>query len=417
MKILFVVDARSSISRNWITNIVQRGHQVHVISSYPCSENIIPGATIHQVPIAFAGLSRVAHNGTVNSEQRPAFSGLLASLRVGALSNLSSTVRFWLSPLELNRHVRKAHDLIAQTSPDLVHAMRIPFEGILAARATPAATPLLVSVWGNDFTLFADRNPLIARHTRQTLRRADGLHCDCRRDLNLAIRSWEFAPTKPSIVLPGAGGVDLTLFHDGESESALRRQLGIAEEAPVVFNPRGFRGYVRNDVLFRAIPLVLSNHPQTVFIFSGMQSNPIAEKWVGGLGIENSVRLLPVVEHDRMAELFRLADVAVSPSLHDGTPNSLLEAMACGCFPVSGNIESVREWITDGENGLLCDPTSKESVARALVRALEDNQLRNRARACNSAVAVERADSERITLEAENLYRRVADRTLSSVAV
>lgn len=54
-----------------------------------------------------------------------------------------------------------------------------------------------------------------------------------------------------------------------------------------------------------------------------------------------------------MAELFRLSSVAVSPSLHDGTPNTLLEAMDCGCIIVTGDIESVREWINDGENGSL----------------------------------------------------------------
>jgi hypothetical protein len=43
----------------------------------------------------------------------------------------------------------------------------------------------------------------------------------------------------------------------------------------------------------------------------------------------------------------------VSPAIHDGTPNSLLEGMACGCFPVAGDLESIREWITHGQNGLL----------------------------------------------------------------
>lgn len=44
-----------------------------------------------------------------------------------------------------------------------------------------------------------------------------------------------------------------------------------------------------------------------------------------------------------MAYLFRLADVTVSLSEDDGTPNTLLEAVACGCFPIAGDIESVRE--------------------------------------------------------------------------
>ena len=49
-----------------------------------------------------------------------------------------------------------------------------------------------------------------------------------------------------------------------------------------------------------------------------------------------------------MAAVFQGARVAVSPSTHDGTPNTLLEAMSCGSFPVAGDIESLREWIEPG---------------------------------------------------------------------
>ena len=52
--------------------------------------------------------------------------------------------------------------LIADLQPDLVHAMRLPFEGFLAAAAVEKV-PLLISVWGNDFTLFANRSRKLRR--------------------------------------------------------------------------------------------------------------------------------------------------------------------------------------------------------------------------------------------------------------
>ena len=55
------------------------------------------------------------------------------------------------------------------------------------------------------------------------------------------------------------------------------------------------------------------------------------------LGIEDTVELTPPLPHADMAALFRSAQVLVSPTTHDGTPNSLLEGMACGCFPVAGD--------------------------------------------------------------------------------
>lgn len=377
------------------------------------------GATVYHIPIVFSEFSRIGHNGTITpTGQQSLLTRGMASFRIGALSNLSMAMRSWLGPLEVRRHVKVVRDLIDRVSPDIVHAMRIPFEGILAAKATRAEFPLLISVWGNDFTLFATRNPLIARQTRQAMHRADALHCDCRRDLNLARALWGFQERKPAIVLPGAGGVQTSVFHSREeSDSVLREQLSILDSAPVIFNPRGFRKYVRNDVFFRAIPLALEQQPEAVFVCSGMQANPVAQKWVRQESIEGNVRLLPVVPHDHMASLFRLAQIAVSPSLHDGTPNSLLEAMACGCFPVAGDIESVREWIVDEENGLLCDPTSPESLAQAILRALKDQGLRTRAKEINSRLVVERAEYNSVMQQAEEFYGQVIQRAESSVRV
>jgi len=366
------------------------------------------GAEVYQAPGAFSRYSagsRATENES--SAASPARSLGLARLRSNALAKLSLATQRWLMPVDLNRQVKRVSEVIDRVSPDLVHAMRIPFEGILAAKATPPRVPLLISVWGNDFTLWASRNRIIGRQTRQALDRANSLHCDCVRDLNLARRSWGFDSEKPACVLPGAGGVQASVFHPGSADPSLLREMNIPDDAPVVFNPRGFRGYVRNDVFFHAIPFVLKHHPKAIFVSAGMRANPIAEAWVSRLDIKDNVRLLPAVPREQMAELFRLARIAVSPSLHDGTPNTLLEAMACGCFPVAGDIESVREWITDGDNGLLCDPTSPESLARAIAGALGDAQMRNNAREQNARLIADRAEYSKVMRQAEEFYSEI----------
>ena len=63
----------------------------------------------------------------------------------------------------------------------------------------------------------------------------------------------------------------------------------------------------------------------------------------------------------------------ISAAIHDGTPNSVLESMALGCVPVVGDIESLREWIVDGENGLLMNPNNPSSIATGILRALRDD--------------------------------------------
>jgi glycosyltransferase involved in cell wall biosynthesis len=411
LKICFVADGRSPIALNWISHFIQSQHEIHVISSYPCAADLFAGATVYEEPVILAGYSGASRNteNEPGTGRSPAWS-VVASLRHATRARLAEAALHSLVPLAVHRTAQRLGVLISRISPDIVHAMRIPFEGILAAMGTPSDVPLVVSVWGNDFTLWASRNPIISLQTRQTLQRADALHCDCRRDLDLAVRAWGFDSSKPAVVLPGAGGVQASLFHPGKPAPSLRCELNIPDNAPVVFNPRGFRGYVRNDVFFRAIPGVLKEYPAAVFVCTAMQGNPTAKNWIRRLAIRKSVRLLPAVSRERMAELFRLASVAVSPSLHDGTPNTLLEAMACGCFPVAGDIESVREWITDGANGLLCDPTDPSSLAGAMIRALGDQAMRDSARKHNLELIAERADYARVMPQAEKFYVQINDR-------
>ncbi|MDQ6925723.1 MAG: glycosyltransferase family 4 protein, partial [Candidatus Eremiobacteraeota bacterium] len=273
----------------------------------------------------------------------------------------------WLAPLDLLWHVGRLREIVREFDPVLVHAMRVPYEGVLAALAlTEDARPLVTSIWGNDLELWAARYPLVGRMTRRVLQRTTALLGDCTRDIQLA-SAWGWNPRRPSAVIPGNGGVRADRFYPGAPDVALLARFDIAANTPLVLNARGFRGYVRNDTFFRAIPLVLAERADVVFAGVGMQGHPAALRWVRTLGIERSVRLLPPVQPTDIAALFRSATVAVSPAEYDGTPNTLLEAMACGALPVAGDIASVREWIDDGRNGLLFDPANPRALADALL--------------------------------------------------
>jgi glycosyltransferase involved in cell wall biosynthesis len=144
-----------------------------------------------------------------------------------------------------------------------------------------------------------------------------------------------------------------------------------------------------------------------MFLSVAMKGHPIAEQFVSQLAISKNTRLLPTVSHNEMADLFRLADIAISPSLHDGTPNTLLEAMACGCFPIAGDIESLREWISNKVNGILFETTSPKSLADAVLEGLENSQIVKKAKEYNYKLIAEKANFEKVMLEAENFYNQV----------
>lgn len=366
MRILFVADGRSPTALSWIEHFTRGEHEVHLVSTFQCQPKL-KLASFHVIPVAFSGAA--------NKKSR---SG--RGLRSLIPTELRTQVRNLLGPATVSAAAKTLREIIDSIKPDLVHAMRIPYEGMLAAAADPHA-PLLVSVWGNDFTLHARSNPLMASATRRAMQRADALHTDTQRDQRLAL-SWDFSAAKPNIVLPGNGGVRSEIFYPAKQEATELR----------VINPRGIRSYVRNDVFFQAIPKVLSKIADVQFVCPGMQGEPEAVRWVERLGISQHVSLLPQLDAPRLAEAYRSAQVMVSPSTHDGTPNSLLEAMACGLFPICGDLDSIREWIISGENGTLVDPNDPDGLADAIVAALQNKQLRQNAAKINAHLVSERAD-------------------------
>jgi glycosyltransferase involved in cell wall biosynthesis len=71
------------------------------------------------------------------------------------------------------------------------------------------------------------------------------------------------------------------------------------------------------------------------------------------------------------------SEVFVLPSLYEGHPKSLIEAMACGAAVLGTRVTGIQEVIAHGETGLLCEPTAQE-MARALMTLLGDPELRRR---------------------------------------
>jgi len=382
MRILYVADGRSPIAQNWIRHFAlraERGQEVYLASTFACSVDF-PLNGLEIVPVAFSAYKKVT--------QRP---GTAPARTVG----LRTAIRQWFGPITIRRAADRLRGFIERVKPDLVHAMRTPYEGMLAADAY-TGTPLVVSIWGNDFTLHAPSTGLMGHYTRWTMQVADALHADCRRDVRLA-REWGFDKRKPALVAPGNGGIRTDIFYPPPKPV----------EEPVIINPRGFRPYVRNDTFFKAIPLVLEKHPKARFIFALMAGESQALQWMQELRIEHAVELLPALSHSTMAEVFRRAQIVASPSLHDGTPNSLLEGIACGCFPVAGDLESIREWITPAENGLLFDSNDPRSIANAILAAIENKSLRSNAAGLNQTMIAARAEYGQNMQMAEEFYEKL----------
>jgi len=381
MRLLFVTDARSPISKNWIRHFIERGDEVFIASTFEWDVEGIPSERTEFTPVAFSSAKkRTSAPSTASSRTL----------------SLRTKIRQWLGPVTIPAAAFKLRAFIREVQPDIVHAMRVPYEGMLTAEALQGLKvhpTFLVSIWGNDFTLHAPSTPLMRYYTRKVMNSVDGLHADAERDVNLA-HEWGLSVEKPTLVTPGNGGIRSDVFYPPKE----------LVKSPIIINPRGVRPYVRNDSFFKAIPLVLAKYPDAKFLCVGMQNEPQAMRWMQEYGIENSVELLPTSPHEKMGEVFRGAQIVVSPSIHDGTPNTLIEAMACGCFPIAGDLESIREWISHGQNGLLFDSNNPQSIADAMLLGLEREDLRTEAAGLNKKIISARAEFSTNMNKVEKFY-------------
>ena len=98
--------------------------------------------------------------------------------------------------------------------------------------------------------------------------------------------------------------------------------------------------------------------------------------------VRNKWSWIPSVEN--IYDYYNKSDVLVIPSFYEGLPLVLCEAMLSGCFVIASSVCDHPMIIGDNERGLLCDPTSPESICFSL-EALNKMDLNTRTSIINNA--------------------------------
>jgi glycosyltransferase involved in cell wall biosynthesis len=393
VRVLLVADVRSPTTWGWVDAVRSAGVVVLGIDGRPWPEHrplIAGGQTfsqrIKQRLRAFAGATPRRLRGTERVRQV-----------AGPL----------LAPIK-GRRIRR---VVKRTRPDFVHALRIPCEAMAARAACPPTVPLAVSIWGNDLTLQASKSRLTRCATRKVLARTDLLFADCQRDIDLA-GTFGLRPSTPTAVLPGGGGIDLERV--AEEDRTLTSQLSESAGSShrLVVNPRGCRSYVRNEVLLDALSLLETDlDPRVRVVFVDSAHDATLRRSIERHRLGNIIIVTGKRSPGEMLSVFRRAEVSVSITDHDGTPNSLLEAMAAGAVPVCGDLPSIREWVESGKNGFLAAFNDPQAVADALRLALGlSDAERTAIRAENSSIIVARAERGSAGRQAAEKYRELVAR-------
>jgi glycosyltransferase involved in cell wall biosynthesis len=150
--------------------------------------------------------------------------------------------------------------------------------------------------------------------------------------------------------------------------SPIRAQLGLAENARVLLAVGNLYAVKGHDFLIRALATILREYPDVHVAIAGRGIEETALRTrAQTLGIDNHVHLLGL--RDDVPGLLRAADIFVLPSISEGLPLALLEAMGAGVPVVASGVGEIPVVLQD-DTGILVHPGSTEDVANAVLRLL-----------------------------------------------
>jgi len=178
-------------------------------------------------------------------------------------------------------------------------------------------------------------------------------------------------------------GIDTGRFRPADGKG-IRQELGIPLECPVVGSFANFKKQKNHVMLFRAFRLVLDSLPDTRLLLVG--EKPVdsrgrlngykadLDRLVEDLGIRH--RCVFLGHQNNIEHLYPACDVTVLPSLHEGTPNVLLESMACGIPVIATNVCDNEYIVREGETGHLIEVSDEETMANRIISLLNNASLR-----------------------------------------
>jgi glycosyltransferase involved in cell wall biosynthesis len=152
-------------------------------------------------------------------------------------------------------------------------------------------------------------------------------------------------------------------------------ELGIGAEDPVIGAVSRLRWEKAYEVLIRAAALLRPQFPRLRVLIAGNGSErPKLESLIEELGLEGTVTLLGY--RPDVPDVLEALDVAVSSSVYEGSPLSVMEYMDAGKPVVATRVGGVPDLIEDGVNGLLVESQDSSSLAASIAELLRDPDRR-----------------------------------------
>jgi glycosyltransferase involved in cell wall biosynthesis len=410
IRILFVAFSDSIHTVRWINQINNIGWALHLFpaeispSVHPDFRHVI----VHHVNTNNDDLSVDHGNSDLGSvlKHKNAFKQKLKRSSLFQLSlmkkiiSIHSSIKYkWWWQRELRRRVMRLTELVKELRPDIVHSLEIQHAGyltqIVKKNMQQNFPPWIATNWGADIHYFGNL-PEHAAKIRAVLGACDYYSCETQRDVQLAHDFGFKGRILP--VLPNTGGFDF-----GKTEP-LRRPGPTSDRRVILL--KGPQGWVyRGLVGLRALALcadVLKEYTIAIYLAS-----PEVAEAAMALSRETGIRveIIPYCSHEEILGWHGIARISIGLAMSDGISTSFLEAIVMGSFPIQSNTGGAGDWIIDGEMGILVPPEDTEAIAKAIRRAMTDDELVNRAAVINEKMVRERLDYEHIRSQVIAMYK------------
>lgn len=387
MRILFVAVLHSPHTARWISQLDGTGWDIHVVgwqeTVHPLLKQV-ENVTIHAVPRKRWPLTR----GSYRLKKIPIVRRLLFPEMSGYLVRL-----------------------IRGLQPDCIHSLKMPtptYSVLDARKQLGGELPgkWIYSSWGSDIYLNQHKPDELVR-IKEVLETIDYYIPDCERDIALA-RKYGFRGEVLGVFpVTGAYPIDQML--------ALREPGPISSRRYIALKGYQNEGAGRALTALEAIRIASESILKyEVVIHSAIgtwaskrlaEVKSVADEIAATTGVK--ITFLPYSPVEEIWALFGRSRVSIGISASDGTPNTMLEAMAMRAFPIQSDTGAIAEWIDDGVNGFIVPHDDPKAIARAIQRAATDDELVNRAAELNSQITVERLSPSVVIPKVRSMYEHV----------
>ncbi len=367
--------------------LVRRGHDVRVVSPRALAPPLIPRWKAHrQVP------------GVEVWDGIPVLRPRKLSLPRALLGHRNSDAML----AAIARPLKRVH---AAWPFDVIHAhMLVPDGWAAACVGAELDVPVLATAHRADVLDVPARSEASRRKVAQAIDSIEQIATvsDAIRQATESVGT----PRRPVRVVPN--GADTEVFRPIDRDEALR-SLGIDADGPVIsyvgkLVPR--KGVM--DLAEALGELSRGPNPPPTLVAAGIgELREDFERRVAELGIADRVHLLGKVPHERVATVMCAGDVFVLPSLSEGLPTVVCEAMACARPVVATAVDGTPEIVRDGETGRLVPPRDPAALAAALGEVLYDDETAARMGARALEIGLETYTWDANAALTEELYEAI----------